>query len=200
MSAEYYISLPKTPKTFALSSYESNGKKVGLYNGVGCVNNNSYEYYVYLPSNSSSYESNLAFSNKLDAVTFKDCFKNPFAFTFFHGMMPSYREQENHIFCTCRNPLNEAALQTALSELNEKNDLWKRQMLYEALDLILDDGEFAEIYTVSTNHVDFNYGPPASERVIELRHVLSLKNALNYPRNAAIYDTHSGYKLTIIKT
>jgi len=200
MSVEYYISLPAVPKALTILDYESNKKKAGLYHGISEPPNNHYEYYVYLPSNSSSDGSNLTFSDKPDAVTFKDCFKNPLVFTFFHGMLPSYREQESHIFCTCQNPMNEDALVTELEKLNEKNDLWRRQVLYEALDLILDDGEFVEIYTLSTNHVDFNYGPPASERVIELRHVLSLKNALHYPRNAAIYDTQSGYKLTIIKT
>jgi len=200
MSTEHYIALPKVPKTHEISDYEGNGKKAGLYHGSGYVSNKHYKYYVYLPLNSSADVNNLAFSENLRSATFNDCFKNPFVFTFFHGMMPNYREEEDYIYSFCQNPLNSGNLKAELEKFNEKNYLWKRQVLYEALDIVLDDGEVAELYIVSTNHVDFDFGPPASERVIELRHLLSLKNALNYPNNAAIFDTESGYKLTIVKT
>jgi len=195
MSTVCYISLPKVPKALAALDYEADKKKAGIYHGVNSIQSREYEYYVYLASNASLDERNLAFTNSLDGATFKDCFKNQLTFTFSYGMLPKYEEQFEYILCF--SSLSDADKAFALDKLNEKNDCWQRQMLYDALGLILDDGEFAEIFVISTNHFDF--GPPALECTINLKDVLNLDISIHPPKSSAEFDSSLGFKLTIAK-
>ena len=196
MSFVDYISLPSKPKVPPLSDFENSEKKAGLYHGKGCYQNNYYEYYMYLFSDSSPTDNeNLAFSEQIKVAMFKDCFKNPLVYGFSSGMIPGFRDQFDEI--VHGGIFNEETRKIELEKLYDRLDYWQRQMLYETVDSILDIGEFIEILTVITNHVDFNYGPPTSERTISLEDVLTLKQIMHHPEYPNI---KGGYKLTIIKT
>jgi len=194
MSSVYYISLPKEPESLPLLDYGNSEKKADLHHGINWNQNNYYNHYVYLPSDSAVDDDNMVFSEQLKAATFKHCFENPLVYHFSSGMIPGFREQFDEI--VHGGLLDEKTKTLELGKLYDSLDCWRRQRLYNIVDSLLNVGEFVEILAVFTNHTDFNFGPPKLERTISLKDVLSLKNILRHPKYP---DIMGGYKLTIVK-
>jgi len=193
MSVVEYIAFPKelkkSSKVVPISDLNSEKDKYGLFNYTYEKSGQRLDGYVYYPLSSHSDGCfGVSFVDK-GRATFTDYFKNPFIYKLHKGHLPDYQERLSAIFM--RQKWQE------LKELNDKLGSFIQQMLYESLNLILDVGEFVEICTIFSNHIDYNYGQPTSERIINLSELLISCNILYVPECS---PTDYRYKVTIHKT
>ena len=199
MSARDYISVPKELKTLStivpFSDFDSGKKESGLFHGIYEECERQLDGYVYYPSSLRTSECcatagegfGVSFQDKGIAIL-TDCFKNPFVYKLHKGRLPGYMERQKEMLIG--QNWNE------LEALNDELCSFMRQMLYESLDLILDIGEFAELCTIFIDHVNYDFGPPTSERIIKLSDLLTISDILYAPDNAPVDYIH---KITIHK-
>jgi len=199
MSVREYIAVPREikalPNTFPVSDYDSGGKDSGLFHHVYEKHEKQLDGYVYYPPGKKTGACDnlfgegfgVSFQEKGRAV-FSDFFKNPFVYKFHRGKFVGYTKQLSEM-------LMEQKWQ-GIKQLSNELGTYMRQMLYESLDVILDVGEFAEICSIFIDHVNYDFGPPTSECVINLSDILTVNGILDVPADAPLDYRH---KTTIIK-
>jgi len=106
----------------------------------------------------------------IGVATFSNCFANKYVYNFL--MMPpeEYIDRRAYISTSTRT-CEEKTLE--ISELNNESDLFYNKMLHDCLHTNLEISEFVEIYKDWTNHNDFTFGPPVSEKTINLSDLLT---------------------------
>ena len=192
MSFKDYIAFPKEFIAFPMSDFESNKRKSGLFHDIYEKDGKLFDAYVYYPTGSQVDEDlGASFYDKGRAV-FSDCFKNSFIYQFSLNTPPNYDER----YLSTLMIKSDSKQWDAIRKLNSEVSKYTKQMLYESLNLILDVGEFAEIYTIFSDHVNYNYGPPISERTIDLNDVQTTYDLFETPMSRTPDIRH---KLTIFR-
>jgi len=162
MSAVTYISFPKEPKVLC---HPDATWEDGKLKGVG-----------------------IGISDKEDA-TFTNCFINPCIYNLHTILPPEYYTDTGHII---DDNLDNQAIR---KKLKTRADRWQscyQQGLYDFIHINLEIGEFVEIYSGWTDHVNYDFGPPKSEIAINLDNLLDTP----LPTNQQHMESS---KLTILK-
>ncbi|MCL2400595.1 MAG: hypothetical protein FWC91_12730 [Defluviitaleaceae bacterium] len=173
MSIIKYISFPRELEPFYLLGPKGQEEKFGID-----------------ISKPTPWEIDIFIMDKRDAV-FNDCFKNSFIYGYSLILSEDYYDQRNAI--SQKNLENETKRQE-LELLHQKGLNLRDQTLYNFLNKILSLGEFVEIYTTWHDHINFNFGPPTTERTMSLEEILTTTAQEDAP------DFDTSRKLTICKT
>ena len=163
MSEVSYISFPKKPKSTSLSDI------MGI-NGL----NDSY---------------NVLISDKGEA-TFNDCLKNSFIYELYIG--PLSNDYVDDCLEISQENLDHLTVMKKLKKRADRSQRLYQQGLHDFLYMNLTVGEFAEVYTGWTNHINYDFCQPES------RHIINLGDLLNTPLPTKMQHTES-HVLTINK-
>ena len=173
MSYYDYIAFPNELNAVRLSEAKGKEKEYGINYDISDYRNQ----YMFLFPDLSPMESNIIIVDKKEA-TFRDCFKNKFIYYFCVDLR-------------CRR-WNIAKNLDEESKENLANEHWLeyQKVQYNFIFKNLNSGEFAEIYTVRTDHVNFDFGPP------KIEYTMTLDEFLNMPRPDKIVERQ---KITLFK-
>ena len=178
MSSMSYIAFPNQLKAFRLSEIKGKEKDYGINYDISGYQNQ----YMFLFPNSSPEESHVVIVDKKKA-TFRKCFINKYIYIISIDLpyiqMDTIKKIVDKKFKLCE-----------LEQFVEEKWLRYKQIQYNFISENLNSGEFAEVYSVWTDHVNFDFGPP------KLEYTMTLDEFLNIPRPDKIVD---GQKITLFK-
>ena len=179
MSYFSYIAFPRKLKTIRFFDIQGKEKDYGIN-----YDTTNFRKDILLFPDISPDENHIVLVDKKEA-TFNDCFKNPFIYEY-HVYIPN---NYHHLTSNIITSKSDGKIKTTELEriANEKWFLYKK-VQYNFIILHAQIGEFVEIYTEMTDHVNFNLGPPASKSIV------SSDEFMNLPISTEIINKH---KMTI---
>ncbi|MCL2379098.1 MAG: hypothetical protein FWC77_08235 [Defluviitaleaceae bacterium] len=187
MSGINYISFPKALRAFLLSDIKGRERDFGITYDV-----KGYRKDIYLFPDSLPDENAVIIVFKNDA-SFNKCFKNKFIYEFCISIPIDLIRQRTEI---AMSDLDDEVRQCELKKLDDTSILFLSMSLYDFIQKHLEKGEFAEIYRVWTDHVNFNFDSPKQEVTINLNDLLSPFDA---PKVVEFISRGSWSKYTIVK-
>ena len=194
MSYIQYISLPRKPSALPKPAEgEERISKSGIYH----YPDTSQGYgYLYMCLESPSHEGGIYFGEIIENAVFGHCFKNPIVYGFAMDSMVGTMERCEEV---SRSDMSYEAKDLAVKKIHDENEHWRRQKLYECLHLLLNIGEFVEIFTGWLPEVGFVFPPPVAEQVIDVEDILCY-DPVKSQWKAVTYQWGYEHLLTIRRT
>ena len=165
MSFVRYVSLPKEANL--LHAFGTNGIKEAFH--ISDFHNKTQYPHISLCLSSMQGMGSIGFTVEEKAV-FNNCFTNEFVYNF---TMTLPEEHMNRRLAISYSNLDSMEKKHEFRKMDEFSDTFYSQLLYDCFSVNLEIGEFVEIYKDWTNHNDFTFGPPVSEKTINLCDLLT---------------------------